>query len=296
MSTKYEALESGDNGNLALSVYYRGQSFTPSIAHKITSVKLYLYRLGSPGSFSVFIRATDVNGKPTGSNLCYGQTDGNTLPTEAPYEWREILLGGGTNLTVSTKYAIVTSPSTTGDLTTNLVYWRRRSGGAYAGGAQLNDDTDGETWATPGTTVDQLFSEWGDPIGAVVSTLNCTSIIDTTATGNGNISSIGNSSITQHGHCWATTVNPTTSSSKTSNGVGSLGTFTSSITGLTPGVKYYVRAYVTNTEGTFYGANVTFVADYGSTQMGSGNIAIVESRLHYIDAYGVERYSEGTEV
>ena len=60
------------------------QTFTPSVAHTVTSVKLRLYRIGNgPGNITVGIRATDVDGLPTGSDLCSGTTDGNTLPALA---------------------------------------------------------------------------------------------------------------------------------------------------------------------------------------------------------------------
>lgn len=127
-----------------------------------------------------------------------------------------------------------------------------------------------------------------------VATLPTTDIAGTTATGNGIINSIGLSSVTEHGHCWAITIDPTTSNSKTTNGAGSLGVFTSSITGLILGRKYFVRAYATNTEGTGYGANSTFIAGHGNTQLKPFDISIVQSRLHYVDADGKERYIEGT--
>ncbi|HWZ22338.1 MAG TPA: hypothetical protein VNW06_06760, partial [Cytophagaceae bacterium] len=52
--------------------------------------------------------------------------------------------------------------------------------------------------------------------------------------------------------CWSTTSGPTIADNKTSDGTGT-GTFISSITGLTPGTIYYVRAYATNSTGTTYG-------------------------------------------
>ncbi|KKK95593.1 hypothetical protein LCGC14_2671240, partial [marine sediment metagenome] len=121
----------------------------------------------------------------------------------------------------------------------------------------------------------------------VVTTQAVTSILETTATGNGNVTDLGNGTVSQHGHCWATSTNPTTSDSKTENGAkGSTGAFTSSITGLSTGVTYFVRAYATNSEiGTSYGDNVTFQADHipvlvtdastdvtGTTATGQGNI------------------------
>lgn len=137
-----------------------------------------------------------------------------------------------------------------------------------------------------------------DPIVApTVTTQAVTAISGTTATGNGNITSLGVPSPTQHGHCWNTTGTPTTADSKTENGASSAtGAFTSAISGLVAGTIYYVRAYATNDGGTSYGGSTSFKADVmlGSEQ--SGLIAVVETRLHYVDAYGTERYFEGTVV
>jgi len=94
---------------------------------------------------------------------------------------------------------------------------------------------------------------------ATVTTQECTDVLSTTATGNGTISSIGSSSVTQHGHCWAAAVNPTVANFRTENGAVGVGVFTSSLSSLTPGETYYVRAYAVNTQGTSYGDNVTLV-------------------------------------
>jgi uncharacterized protein (TIGR02145 family) len=90
-----------------------------------------------------------------------------------------------------------------------------------------------------------------------VTTTNVTGITQITASSGGNVTSDGNADVTSRGVCWGTTQNPTTSSSKTSDGTG-IGTFTSSMTGLTPGTTYYVKAYATNSEGTAYGSQVSF--------------------------------------
>ncbi len=74
----------------------------------------------------------------------------------------------------------------------------------------------------------------------------------------GNISYDGGIPIIARGVCWSTTPNPTVSlSTKTLDGV-SIGSFTSIITGLTPGNIYYARAYATNSVGTAYGNEITF--------------------------------------
>lgn len=90
-----------------------------------------------------------------------------------------------------------------------------------------------------------------------VTTTAVSAISGTSATTGGNVTDQGSSEVTARGVCWGTTANPTISGSKTSDGTGT-GTFTSNITGLTPGTTYHVRAYATNSEGTNYGADVTF--------------------------------------
>jgi hypothetical protein len=62
----------------------------------------------------------------------------------------------------------------------------------------------------------------------------------------------GGGTVSARGVCYSTATNPTTSDDKVTGGTGT-GAFTSSITGLTKGTIYYVRAYATNEIGTSYG-------------------------------------------
>ncbi|MEI6174342.1 MAG: hypothetical protein WCR01_11380 [Bacteroidota bacterium] len=83
-------------------------------------------------------------------------------------------------------------------------------------------------------------------------------ITQTTATSGGSIISQGEGIITAKGVCWDIVQNPTQfSSPHTDNGNGT-GTFTSSITGLSPNTQYYLRAYATSDKGTGFGAQITF--------------------------------------
>ena len=90
----------------------------------------------------------------------------------------------------------------------------------------------------------------------VVHTASVTDIASTTATCGGT-SSDGGNNITAHGVCWSTHQSPTTSDSHTTDGYGE-GAFTSALTGLTPGVTYYVRAYIIYSGVTLYGEERTF--------------------------------------
>ncbi|MFZ9956756.1 MAG: T9SS type A sorting domain-containing protein, partial [Flavobacteriales bacterium] len=101
-----------------------------------------------------------------------------------------------------------------------------------------------------------------DPCGACTNpSLNATdaatSILATSAQSGGNVTSAGSSSVTERGICWSTSSNPTTANNKTTTS-GTTGAFSGlSMTGLTPGTKYYVRAYAIGC-GTAYGAETWF--------------------------------------
>lgn len=90
-----------------------------------------------------------------------------------------------------------------------------------------------------------------------VSTMGVTAITATTAVTGGNITDDGGSAVTARGVCWSTSHNPTISDNHTDDGEG-MGSFTSSLTGLTAGTTYFVRAYATNGNGTKYGEEVSF--------------------------------------
>jgi len=101
----------------------------------------------------------------------------------------------------------------------------------------------------------------GPPVTApVVTTTTITDITGPTASGGGTVTSDGNNPVTARGVCWSEFPHPLASASspnKTIDGTGT-GTFTSALTGLTPGTTYYVRAYAVNSKGTSYGDDVSF--------------------------------------
>ena len=97
-------------------------------------------------------------------------------------------------------------------------------------------------------------------IQPTLTTTVASAITSSTASSGGAISSDGGATITAKGVCWSTSTNPTIAlTTKTNDGTGTA-TFTSSISSLTPGTMYYVRAYATNSVGTSYGNEITFSA------------------------------------
>jgi uncharacterized protein (TIGR02145 family) len=98
----------------------------------------------------------------------------------------------------------------------------------------------------------------GNLLPVLATTTAATSITTTSANSGGNVTSDGGAIVTTRGIVWGTSPNPVISlSTKTTNGSG-IGSFTSSITGLTINTIYYVRSYATNSIGTGYGTQVSF--------------------------------------
>ncbi len=95
-----------------------------------------------------------------------------------------------------------------------------------------------------------------------LTTSTVSNITTTDATCGGNVTTDGGAAVTARGVCWNTTQNPTLSMTKANNGStvngSGIGSFTSSITGLSPRTTYYVRAYATHSKGTAYGSQTQF--------------------------------------
>jgi hypothetical protein len=142
------------------------------------------------------------------------------------------------------------------------VGWIEQDTSGYVGIGYVGGDKFGTGAQTYTTTYnDDAISVYGagaTPSAPTVTTQAVSDVEETTATGNGNVTSDGGSAITERGVCWNTTGTPTTADSKATS-AGTTGVYTASIITLTKGELYYVRAYAINAIGTSYGAEVTFL-------------------------------------
>ena len=92
-----------------------------------------------------------------------------------------------------------------------------------------------------------------------VATNAASDITFNSATLNGVVSYIGAEPVTSYGFCWNTTGAPTVADNKVDKGATNVvSAFSNTMTDLTEGTKYYVRAYVTDKFGTIYGNQVSF--------------------------------------
>ena len=98
--------------------------------------------------------------------------------------------------------------------------------------------------------------EQNTPGSVTVTTSSVSNITETSAKCGGTVTASGYS-VGACGLCYSELPNPTVNSYITSDQVGT-GTFTSTMSGLEPGTKYYVRAYATTSSGTLYGEQKEF--------------------------------------
>ncbi|MCL2012143.1 MAG: DNRLRE domain-containing protein [Cystobacterineae bacterium] len=91
-----------------------------------------------------------------------------------------------------------------------------------------------------------------------LSTADITQLTSVSATLGGHISHEGTPPYTERGLCHHTSPNPTIANNRTPIAGSGTGSFSASLSNLSPGTTYYVRSYATNAAGTAYGEQLSF--------------------------------------
>jgi uncharacterized protein (TIGR02145 family) len=105
----------------------------------------------------------------------------------------------------------------------------------------------------------------------VVTSTSVTGLTTVQATFNAEVNSQGGGTVTERGAVWNTSGNPTVNSNRVPSGSGT-GVYTASITGLSGGSNYYVRAYAINNFGISYGVEIPFTTLFGLATLTTNNV------------------------
>lgn len=162
MTQKYEFFSGVANlsGDIQ-GAQFQAQTFTPQVAHKITSWNFYGKRQGVCSGITLYLDLyqADVDHKPTGAILCSGS---ELVESWKDYHaWHMIALGDGANLDLDQEYVLVArAPGAWPGYMPQGGY--SSTADPYPRGHMLTSIDSGATW-TVKTGWDFAFEEWGVP-------------------------------------------------------------------------------------------------------------------------------------
>lgn len=203
---------------------------------------------GEQKSFATPAPSITVTTAQTSNISCHSAISGGNITAGNPYavNARGVCWSTSPNPTIANNHTV--DGSGNGSFTSNITGLQHSTTyhvRAYA--IYYNNDTiygEQQSFVTP-----------SELPTVTTSTLN--DITYTTASCGGEVTYEGITAVTARGICWSTSPNPSTNDNYTTDSSG-MGSFSSSITGLQPNTRYYVRAYATNSAGTAYGAQRYF--------------------------------------
>lgn len=111
---------------------------------------------------------------------------------------------------------------------------------------------------TDGTNIVLVQQEPVSDGRPAVQTNSTTEITQSGAKLSGRVTADGGKPVTERGFVYGSAENPTVETSTKITAGSGTGDFTATLSGLTAGARYYVRAYAVNENGTGYGANESF--------------------------------------
>ena len=110
MAIRFEYYNTNEDGQVPVyGTTWKAQTFTTTVGFKITSVKLLVYKAGTPGNLTVSIQGVGGSNEPDGSDIAglaitVSPTNYTTTTTG---QWVEYTFPTPTELSATTRYAIV---------------------------------------------------------------------------------------------------------------------------------------------------------------------------------------------
>lgn len=253
------------------------------VVNQQVGVKISIIRT-SPGSVAVYEErhqvATNSNGLfslQIGTGTPAPGTDFTTISwgSDDYYLKSEIDVSGGQNYTIvgteqliSVPYALFAGEAIYAD-SSNYEHLSNRPAGINTGDLLYWDAQQNDWLIVPVGSAGQVLTlnpngipQWYSTIfnqntPPTIVTDTIFDITGRTAKVQATITDVGTTDIIASGVCWSTTPNPSIGNSYSTDGT-SIGTFVSTINGLTSGTTFYARAYATNSIGTRYGQPISF--------------------------------------
>ena len=141
------------SGTTIMMDRWEAHTFTPTLEFEATQVSLPMMKspTGDPGTVHVYIRATDIDGHPTGSDLAEGSFAGSDLGFAA-FGWNTVPFVESVVLHAGTKYAVIVCAPDSGE--SAFVVWAYEEGNGYPTGNPEESVDGGASWMVPYEGVD----------------------------------------------------------------------------------------------------------------------------------------------
>jgi uncharacterized protein (TIGR02145 family) len=133
-------------------------------------------------------------------------------------------------------------------------------------------------------------------VAPTLTTVAITALGATSAVSGGVITSDGGSAVTVSGICWGTTALPVIGALNTTTDGLLTGTFPSTMTGLTDGTTYYVRAYATNAIGTSYGNQLTLLTKVADNDGNTYNTVKIGNQVWMAQNLATTKYNDNSSI
>lgn len=151
----YNTGDDVDGEAIGASTYWKAQTWTATSSYTAESIRLKLYRDSglSTTTLTISLKNTDVNAKPTGSDLASVTLSTDSITTTNAGTWYSFTLSSPVSIVSGNKYAIVARITTA---TGGFVRWKADNGAGYSGGSDFDSANGGSTW-TADTSDDSMF-------------------------------------------------------------------------------------------------------------------------------------------
>lgn len=189
------------------------------------------------------------------SNGSQPQLSGVVIELTKGWNWISYLLPTETSI----EEALANLTPEEGDMIKSQGQFRNFENGQWSGTLDILTPGKGYIYLREGEATSFTYPESGSK-GLRVFTFPQREIRAKSALLQGEVISNGNTSVIVRGVCWSTNPNPTVEDNHTTDGYG-CGSFTSTITDLSPNTTYYVRAYAMTLNGVFYGQVMELVTE-----------------------------------